>query len=167
MTYSRALLSVALLSSIIIFSGCGGKGGNPEPLTDKQFGLLSKTWKVKSSGGVLFGSNPTQVDSTSHWTNFKLTIGGTKGQPNSFTYSCTCRPPRSAWPASGTWAFGSDPTLVSTQIIRDPQAQDALNITYTVDATSQNLQLQFTFTGKGYTRVSNVTGDWTFNLVPQ
>lgn len=159
MTYSRAVLSVALLGSIVIFSGCGGKGGNPEPLTDKQFGLLSKTWKVKSSGGVLLGS----TDSTSHWTNFKLTIGGTKGQPNSFTYSCTGRPPRSVWPASGTWSFGTDP---ATQIIRDAQAQDALNITYSVDAASSNLQLQFSFSGKGYTRISNVSGDWTFNLVP-
>ncbi len=163
MTYSRALLSVALLGSVVIFLGCGGKGGNPEPLSDKQFGLLSKTWKVKSSGGVLYGSSPNQVDSTSHWTNFKLTIGGTKGQPNSFTYSCTGRPPRSAWPASGTWSFGSDP---ATMIVRDAQAQDALNITYTVDASSSNLQLVFHFTGTGYTRVSNVSGDWTFNLVP-
>ena len=156
MTYSRALLSVALLGSIVIFLGCGGKGGNPEPLTDKQLGLLSKTWKVKS---VLLGS----TDSSSHWTNFKLTIGGTKGQPNSFTYSCTGRPPRSVWPASGTWTFGTDP---STQIIRDAQAQDALNITYSVDAASSNLQLQFSFSGTGYTRVSNVSGDWTFNLIP-
>ncbi len=156
MTYSRALLSAALLGSIIIFAGCGGKGGNPEPLSDKQLGLLSKTWKVKS---VLLGS----TDSTSHWTNFKLTIGGTKGQPNSFTYSCTGRPPRSVWPSSGTWTFGSDP---ATMIIRDAQAQDALNITYSVDATSANLQLQFSFSGTGYTRVSNVSGDWTFNLIP-
>src|SRR5258708_34335297 len=105
MTYSRALLSVALLGSVVIFLGCGGKGGNPEPLTDKQFGLLSKTWKLKNPNGnsVFLGS----TDSTTHWTNFKLTISGTKGQP-AFNYSCAGRPPRSVWPASGTWSFGTD-----------------------------------------------------------
>jgi hypothetical protein len=155
----RTLLSIALFGSLIAFSGCGGKGGNSEPLSDKQLGLLSKTWKVKS---VLLGS----VDSTTHWTNFTLTIAGTKGQ-TTFTYTCADRPPRSVWPASGTWSFGTDP---ATQIIRDPNPNDptqySAQITYSVDAASQNLTLSFQYNGTGYTRVSNVTGAWTFNLIP-
>ncbi|MBI1770468.1 MAG: hypothetical protein HY015_06495 [Bacteroidetes bacterium] len=155
----RSLLSVAVLGSMIAFTGCGSKGGNQEPLSDKQLGLLSKTWKVKD---VLLGG----ADSTSHWSNFKLTIAGTKGQPTSFTYTCTGRPPRSVWPASGTWTFGdgdpSTPDDPATQILRDDGAQ----ITYTVDPASANLQLRFTFSGAGYTRVNNVSGAWTFDLIP-
>jgi hypothetical protein len=154
----RTLLSSVILGSAIALSGCGGKGGNPEPLPDKQLGLLSKTWKVKY---VMYGSGANQVDSTAHWGNFKLTISGTKGQ-TTFQYSCAGRPTRSVWPASGTWSFGTDPT---TQIIRDTSPND-LPITYSVDASAANLQLKFTFTGTGYTRVSNVSGDWTFDLIP-
>jgi hypothetical protein len=161
----RALLSLAVLCSIIAFSGCGGGKGNPEPLADKQFGLLSKVWKLKDVIGnsVFLGS----ADSTKNWTNFKLTVSGTKGSASSYAYSCSGRPPRSVWPPSGSWQFGDcdastttdDP---ATQICRD----DGAKITYSVDATGQNLQLKFTFNGTGYTRLSNVSGDWTFNLVP-
>jgi hypothetical protein len=148
----RTFLSIAALGSVIAFSGCGGKGGNSEPLSDKQLGLLSKTWKVQD---VKLDGN----DSTAHWTNFQLTISGTKGQPTTFQYSCAKRPPRSAWPASGTWTFGTDP---ATQIVRD----DGINIAYTIDAAAKNLQLTFTYSGNGYTRVSNVSGAWTFDLIP-
>ena len=158
----RAALSIAVLGSIIALSGCGGKGGNSEPISDKQFGLLSKTWKVSS---VKLGG----ADSTAHWTNFTLTISGTKGQESTYAYSCTSRPKLSVWKSSGSWTFGDcdanttsdDP---STQICRD----DGAKITYTIDAAGKNLQLQFTFTGQAYPgRVSNVSGDWTFNLTAQ
>ncbi len=160
----RTVLSIAVLGSVIAFSGCGGKGGNSEPISDKQFGLLSKVWKLKDVTGnsVFFGA----VDSTANWKNFTLTISGTKGTASSYAYSCSGRPPRSVWPPSGSWQFGDctsatsgDPT---TQICRD----DGAKITYSIDAAGQNLQLKFTFSGTGYTRVSNVSGDWTFNLIP-
>jgi len=149
----RAVLSLVILATIIAFSGCGPKPGNSEPLPDKQFGLLSKDWKV---GTVLLGA----TDSTVHWNNFVLSITGTKGNASSYGYSCTGRPSRSVWPASGTWVFGTDPT---TQILRSDDAA----ITYTIDAAGKNLQLKFSFSGSGYTRISNLTGDWTFNLVPK
>ena len=152
----RTLLSITVFGSLIALLGCGGGGGNSEPLSDKQFGLISKTWKIKgTTGAVLLGT----ADSTSHWTNFKLTVSGTKGQTATYAYSCTGRPTRSVWKSSGTWQFGTDP---ATSILRDDDAQ----ITYSVDASGQNLQLQFTFTGTGYTRVDNVSGAWTFNLIP-
>lgn len=154
----RAVLSLVILGSVIALSGCGGGGGNSEPLPDKQFGLLSKDWKVQdaSGGSVLLGA----TDSTAHWTNFVLSITGTKGNASSYGFSCTGRPPRSVWPAQGTWVFGTDPT---TQILRSDDAA----ITYTIDAAGKNLQLKFSFSGSGYTRVSNLTGDWTFNLIPK
>ena len=154
----RALLSLVVLGSIIAFSGCSSGKGNSEPLPDKQFGLISKDWTIQSASGgsVLLGA----TDSTSHWTNFVLSITGTKGNASSYGFSCTGRPSRSVWPLNGTWVFGTDPT---TQILRS----DGAAITYTVDATGKNLQLKFSFTGTGYTRVSNLTGDWTFNLIPK
>jgi len=159
----RTLLSLAIFGSLIAFSGCGGGGGNSEPLSDKQFGLLSKTtWKVSS---VTYGG----VDKTSpDWTNFTLTISGTKGQASTYAYSTTGRPKPSVWKDSGSWTFGDCDSSTNnddpaTQICRD----DGAKITYSVDAASKNLQLSFTFTGAGYTRVSNVSGDWVFNLVPQ
>lgn len=157
----RAVLSIAVLGSIIAFSGCGPKGGNSEPLPDKQFGLLSKTWKAST---VSFGG----TDKTSDWTGFTLTISGTKGQASSYAYSCTGRPKPSVWKDSGSWTFGDcDATTTNddpaTQICRD----DGAKITYSIDAAGKNLQLAFNFSGAGYTRVSNVSGDWVFNLVPQ
>jgi hypothetical protein len=160
----RTLLSVVVLGTMIAFSGCGGGGGNTEPVTDKQLGLLSKAWKVNPNGGVLFGSGLNQVDSTSNWVNrpFILTITGTKGQ-TVFNYTCTGRPPRSVWPASGTWSFTSNPT---TGIVRDPGTSGELNISYSLPS-STSLQLVISgFTGSGYTRTENVSGDWTFNLIP-
>jgi hypothetical protein len=150
----RTLVSVAVLGTIIALSGCGGGKGNSEPVSDKQLGLLSKTWKVAGGGSVLKAG----ADSTVYWTDFKITISGTKGQ-STFSYTCTGRPPLSVWPVSGTFQFGSDPTKV---IARNDQAQ----ITYSVDPSSSHLQMKFSFTGTGYSRVSNVSGDWIFNLVP-
>ena len=147
----RILMTVVSLGVILIVSGCGGKSTPAESTQDKQLGLLSKTWKVASD-------SLNTTDQTTSWTNFQLTISGTKGS-TSFNYSCTSRPTSlGPWPASGTWSFGTDPV---TQIIR---AEDNLNMTYTVTATT--LQLNFNYTGNGYPgpRVSNVSGNWIFNL---
>lgn len=164
----RTVLSLVILGSIIAFSGCGGGGGKQEPLPDKQLGLLSKTWKVKDpTGNSVFKD---QSDSTTYWKNFTLTISGTKGQ-TTFSYSCAGRPPRSVWPSSGTWSFVTNSTTPGigpeNSIVRDPSQQDALNITYNVDAAGKNLHLEFQFNGNGYTRVSNVSGFWSFDLIPQ
>lgn len=150
----RVLLVVISLGVIISYSGCGGKSSPSESTQDKQFGLLSaQVWKVStvSLGGV---------DQTSSYPagGLQLTISGTKGQ-TTFNYSCAGRPALSPWPASGTWAFGSDPV---TQIIRDKGAANELAMTYTVTATT--LQINFTYSGSGYTRTNNVSGAWVFNF---
>jgi len=144
----RILTTVVSLGVILIFSGCGGKNTPAESTQDKQLGLLSHTWKVTT---VTLGS----VDQSSTWTGFTLTITGTKGA-TSFAYSCAGRPALGPWPASGTWSFGTDPI---TQITR---TEDTLPITYTVTATT--LQLTFNYTGNGYTRFNNVSGNWVFSF---
>lgn len=149
----RSLIAVASLAALFVLSGCPGSKNNPESTQDKQFGLLSKTWKVSS---VSLGG----VDKTGEWTGFQLAISGTKGA-TSFSYSCTSRPTLSPWKASGTWAFGTNPV---TQIVRDGGTADEQAITYTVDATGANLELDFSYSGSGYTRVGVVSGNWVFKL---
>jgi len=147
----RILTTVVSLGVILIFSGCGGKSTPAESTQDKQLGLLSHTWKVST---VTLGS----VDQSSTWTGFQLALTGTKGA-TSFNYSCTGRPALGPWPASGAWAFGTDPI---TQVIRDKGTADELAMTYTVTATT--LQVTFNYTGNGYTRVNNVSGNWVFSF---
>jgi hypothetical protein len=147
----RILTTVVSLGVILVFSGCGGKGGAAESTQDKQLGLLTKTWKLTSVtlGGV-------DQNASGAWTNFQLTMTGAKGA-TSFAYSCTGRPALGPWPASGAWTFGADPV---TQIIRDKGTADELPVTYI--ATTTSLQVNFSYSGNGYTRVSNVSGAWVF-----
>lgn len=158
MKHVRILLTCLSIAAIATYSSCS-KGGNSETTQDKQLGLLKKTWKVQS---VSLGG----VDQTSSWTNYTLTISGNAGQGTTGTYSYVCanRPALSPWPASGAWSFGTDPT---TQIIRDKGTADELGISYAVNSGATTLQLSFSYTGNGYTRVGNVSGAWVFNLIPQ
>jgi len=147
----RILTTVVSLGVILAFSGCGGKGSPAESTQDKQLGLLSHTWKIAT---VTLNS----VDQSASWTGFQLTLTGTKGA-TSFSYSCASRPTLGPWPASGAWAFGTDPI---TQVIRDKGTADELPLTYAV--TSTTLQVTFNYSGNGYTRVSNVSGNWVFSF---
>ncbi len=149
----RILTAVCSLGVIIIFSGCGGKSSAAESTQDKQLGLLSHTWKIATV-------TKDGVDQSTAWTGFQLTLTGTKGQ-TSFAYTCAGRPALSPWPASGAWAFDTaDPV---TKIIRDQGVTGLeLPLTYTVTATT--LQVTFSYTGSGYTRVSSVSGSWVFNF---
>jgi len=150
MKSARILTTVVSLGVILIFSGCGGKGTPAESTQDKQLGLLTHTWKVATV-------KQETTDVTTAWANFQLTISGTKGA-TTFNYSSANRPSTfGPWASSGTLTFGTDPV---TQMIRE----DNLNITYTVTATT--LQLNFNYTGSGYQgpRFSNVTGNWQFNF---
>ena len=146
-------LSLYLIIAVVLLpSGCKKKSDDPEPISDVQLGKLNKTWKLK---------NVTQDGDSkkSEYASFQLTLTGTKGT-DLFTYTTTARPSRSPWPASGNWAFGAD---ITTQIIRDPKAADALPMTYSVNDAV--LQLNFNFTGAGYNgRVAEVTGQWVFTF---
>ena len=115
---------------------------------------LVKTWKIKSA--TLDG-----VDKTSTYTGFQLTITGTKGA-KSFGYSTASRPSVSPWKASGSWIFGTDPVTMMTRDADNPA--DKLDMTYSVNETQ--LQINFTYTGKGYTRTEAVAGNWVYTFTP-
>lgn len=148
----RLLLFFALVIALFTYSGCGGGDTPEEPITDVQLGKLTKTWKVASVS--LDG-----VDKTSDYTNFQLTLTGTKGT-TSFGYTTAGRPTLSPWKSGGSWEFG---TAVQTQIIRDKGTADELAMTYAVTETT--LQITFTYSGAGYTaRTGVVKGQWVYNL---
>lgn len=120
-------------------------------IEDFQLGKLSKTWSATSV-------KLDNVDQTGY-DNFVLTISGTAGS-STFGYSVTGRPVLGPWLSSGQWKFGASP---ETQIIRDSNTGDELDMTYSV--TDTQLQITFTFTGDGYSgRVSNVKGQWVFTF---
>lgn len=154
MKHTGKLILVAIaIASLAMFSGCKKDSGPGESTEDIQLGKLSKAWKASTV--TLDG-----VDQTGY-SNFVLTISGTPGN-TTFTYSCAGRPSTSPWPSNGNWSFGSSP---ETQIIRDPNTGDELNLTYSV--TDSQLQITFAFSGTGYPgRVSNVNGQWVFTFTP-
>jgi len=161
----RFLLAVIALGIVTSYSGCKGSGSG-ESVQQKQFTLLSKTWKLASV--QLSGQD---VTSSQGWTNFQLAISGTfSSTTGTYNYTCTGRPALSPWPGSGTWAFATgtsaDPV---TQIVRDPSdAANALPMTYAVTtaagSSAATLKISFQYSGNGYSRVSNVAGGWVFNF---
>jgi len=136
---------------LFISQGCKKEKGPGQSIEDIQLGKLSKTWTMTPSSVTLDGTVQPGYD------NFTLTLSGTAGS-TSFGYSTAGRPTTSPWPSSGNWSFGTTP---ETEIIRDPNTQDVLNMTYSV--TDTQLQIIFNFTGAGYPgRISNVNGQWIF-----
>ncbi len=136
---------------LLVSQGCKKKSGPGETVEDIQLKKLSKTWSATSV-------KLDNVDQTGY-DNFALTISGTAGS-TTFGYSVTGRPTLSPWLSSGDWKFGASP---ETQIIRDPNTGDELDMTYSV--TDTQLEINFNFTGEGYGgRVSNVGGQWVFTF---
>lgn len=95
---------------------------------------------------------------------FTLTITGSHGN-NTLQYSVTGRPTGpSAWPASGTFTFGTD---VKQELIRNDSNGD-VPVHYNV--TDTQLTMDFTFANENaYNagRTANVGGDWTFTFTKQ
>lgn len=150
----RLMIVVAALGSLLVLSNCGSPPTPAEPIADQQFTKLAKSWKA--TGVKLDG-----VDKLADYPNFVLTISGTKATPP-FDYSVAGRPQLSAWKASGKWTFDTDPII---QIIRDAGTSDELKMSYSVNATT--LEIQFTYNGAGYTRVEQVIGVWSFTFTAQ
>lgn len=148
----KILTLVGLFGILLTYSSCKKDDPEPEPITDVQLEKLAKPWKIDAV--TLDG-----VDKISDYTNFTLTLTGTKGN-TSFGYSTTNRPSLSPWKASGSWEFGS---AVETQIIRDKGTPDELAMTYAVTETT--LSITFTFNGDGYpARTGVVKGQWNFKF---
>lgn len=148
----RLLSLISITAILLTYAGCKGKGSDPEPIADVQFDKLKKTWKINTVS--LDGT-----DKTADYTNFQLTISGTKGTPP-FDYATSGRPSLSPWKSSGKWDFG---TATETQMIRDKDTADQLAITYAV--TESTLTISFNFTGSGYNaRTGVVSGDWVYTF---
>ena len=150
----RLMIVVAALGSLLVLSNCGSPPTPVEPVADQQFTKLAKSWKA--TGVKLDG-----VDKLADYPNFVLTISGTKATPP-FDYSVAGRPQLSAWKSSGKWTFDTDPIA---QIIRDAGTSDEVKMSYSVNATT--LEIQFTYNGAGYTRVEQVKGIWSFTFTAQ
>jgi hypothetical protein len=151
---STLVASILLLIGFMTLNAC--KDNPPGPTEEEvQLGKLVKTWNLSSV--TLDGGSPG-VD----YTNFKLVLSGTAGATN-FTYSTQGRPIKSPWPGSGTWRFGA---VVASQVVRDPGTSDELPLTYNVSQDGNSLQINFTFSGEGYTagRLDNVSGNWVFTF---
>ncbi len=148
----KILTLVGLFGVLLTYSSCKKDDPAPEPITDVQLGKLAKPWKIDAV--TLDG-----VDKISDYTNFTLTLTGTKGN-TSFGYSTTNRPSLSPWKANGSWEFGGAP---ETQMIRDKGTADELAMTYAVTETT--LSITFTFNGDGYpARTGVVKGQWNFKF---
>ncbi len=149
MKRSKFLIVLTLLVVSVSFWQCGTDSAPAPNPQDEQLTKLSHTWKATS---VTFGASPV-----TGYENFTITVSGTAGQAT-FDYTVAGRPAKSPWPAAGKFTFGTD---FSTIIIREDIASDPF--TYSVSATQ--LQLNFNYNGPIYdARVSNVTGDWSFNF---
>lgn len=148
----KILTLIGLVALLLTYSNCKDDPAPAEPLTDVQLGKLAKPWKINTV--TLDG-----VDKITDYTNFTLTLSGTKGN-TSFGYSTTNRPSLSPWKASGSWEFGTAP---ETQMIRDKGTVDELAMTYAVTETT--LSITFTFNGDGYpARTGVVKGVWVFTF---
>ena len=144
----KVLLSLVVFGVLLSYTGCKKKKGDPEPITDQQIEKLSKPWKIDvvTLDGVV---------KTSDYTNFTLTLSGTKGT-TSIGYTTTNRPSLSPWASSGSFTF--DATTPETKLIRD----DTVPVTYSVSDTQ--LQTSFQYNGAGFSRVSAVKGQWVFTF---
>jgi len=161
----RFLIAIALIGTLLTYSGCG-KDSTPGPSEqDKQLTLLAKPWKATSV--TLDGAVPT-VPAPANYTyvgNFIFDATNTKvtaGQTN-FTYITSGGPlgSKTPWPKSGSFTFGTD---FATTLTRD----DGFVVSYSVSAT--RLQMTFNTGGKtppftGYDgRTANVSGNWVFEF---
>ena len=154
MKSTNYLAPVALLVTLLTYSGCSDKAAPPVSVKDTQLKALSKTWKC-TAATLQTTAQPGYVP------NFTLTISGTPGNAT-FGYTCTGRPAglkSSPWPSSGTFTFGTDP---APQVTRD-DAGTPLPVTYSVSSTV--LQITFNYTGVGFDgRVGSVTGTWVYSF---
>lgn len=155
----NSALLVLVLAVLFTYSGCDNNGPTGPSVEEVQLDMLSGTWVVTKSGGTV-ATNVTldAVSKKTDYSAFELTLSGTAGA-TSFSYSTVGRPALSAWPSTGDWKFGTSP---ESMIIRDPDTADALNVTYAVSGSQ--LQITFNFAKSGYSRTSQVTGEWIFTL---
>lgn len=158
MKLATKILSLLVLAAIAVFYiSCDGGGGENQSEQEKQFNKLKFSWTLTEANDG--------TDRTDDFANLVLTLQGSFAEGGTFQYSFTgTRPNPSPWPASGTWKFGANP---STQIIRDPESNDELDLTY--EQSDKTLVISFNVQdghpGWAGSRAGSVSGDWTFTFV--
>jgi hypothetical protein len=159
----RALLLLALGGSLLTYSGCKHGGGSTEPITDQQIDKLNgKTFTVTA---VTLGTVDKIADGTYSNTT-PMTIAFTGGAHGSLTinYACSNRPAVSVWKSTGTMTL--DATNPQTLMTRDDQIPITYLLTTSTTAPiTTTLQMNFQFSSStGYTRTTDVSGQWSFTL---
>lgn len=164
MKFLRLTFLMALIVGLIGFSSCGPDPGAEPTVEEAQLLKLAKGWNI--SKAELDG-----VDYLADYTGFKIAVEGTfSADGGTYKYTLTNRPIatvakpglKSPWPKNtGNWKFG---TPASSVITRDfDVAADLQEIGYTV--TTDKLQLDFTYSGNGYS--AKVAGAWHMEFTPQ
>jgi hypothetical protein len=138
----QAVLSALMITSLVVFSSCGG-GGDPEPAVTKKEEvtalLVGKSWKIKSV-------SVDNVDKTSMFTGLIVTFTST---------GFTVTNPDPIWPATGTWSFtNNDATFI--------KRNDNLEMEIAATATELNVTLNWNKTTLGPGRVGSVSGRHVF-----
>jgi hypothetical protein len=147
------ILSIFVLGALTMFYvSCDGNEPAKKSETDQQIEKLNGTWKVTDA---TFENNPPTLDQT----GMTITLSGAVGDKN-MSYTVANRPTGpSAWPASGTLTFGTNP-------LQDLVREDGVNITYTV--SGDVVTLDFNFDKTPYNaRTSSVSGNWKYTLARQ
>ena len=156
MKYFKLLIAFLLVTTIILFTKCGGDENDLElSEEDLMTEKLAKTWVI-TSGSVLVDNEVVTAD----FTNFTISISS-NGTYTSNATSLTRTP--NPWSPNGTLHYGGTvdaPNL--NQLIRD----DGLTISFFVDET--NLQMSFTFSDehKDSTggKIEVINGNWVFEF---
>jgi hypothetical protein len=155
MNIQSKLYTAILLVAIFVVSGCGGDDDHGGTSTEqKQLGLLSKTWTIKSA--------TQDVDRTDDFKEPDLTLqlSGTfnaakaKG-PYSYTIDGNMPIPSPWKKGTGVWMFADD---AATTIVRG----DGVSMKYVL--TGNTLTLTFTCTTCNETngRPASAEGNWEF-----
>lgn len=147
--YITTVLSVIILLSMSIISGCSkDDGGSPSPI-DVQLMLLenqSKSWVL--AGGTVIKDD---FDVSDQFTGFKLTITG-------FNYTSE-NSLSGVWADQGTWSFKDNQ-------ITAMERNDDIIVTINNISSSQ-LVLSFTDPNGTGGRYSSIPGDYVFTLVSE
>ena len=111
-----SLIALTLIMGVLV-SSCKKDPAPTQSEEDKQIEKLSGTWVVPNpapANSVTIDGN----DVTTDWSSFVLTLGNK-------TYQSTGADSPEVWPASGTWAFG---TNVLT-LVRDDLVEITVDVT--------------------------------------
>lgn len=147
----RNYLFISSLLILAVLSNCGKKGGetNEESIQMKR---LTGTWNVS----VARNEDVLQ----SGYENCKITLSGS-AKDEVFEYSISGAPTISPWTGVGTWKFGSN---IETQIIRDPNTANEVEMDYVVSESALQLSFQYEV---GTARTESANGYWIFTFTKQ